>query len=118
MHPVIQLTVAVAMVVIATRIWHPLLFWLAGLFFLIGLIKMVRRCARWLKNKYERGLFGLTFQAGIYSAMWLAVACLADYLFPNKISAVSIVMCLICAFLIIGLLLFVAGLFRRYLHPR
>lgn len=118
MHPVIQLTVAVAMVVIATRIWHPLLFWLAGLFFLIGLIKMVRRCARWLKNKSERELFGLTFQAGIYSAMWLAVAYIADYLFPNKISAVSILLCFICAFLIIGLLLFFVGVSRRYLHRR
>lgn len=118
MHPVIQLTVAVTMVVIASRMWHPLLFWLAGLFLLLGIIKLARRIAKWIKIKSGNKNVAALIHTGFAVMLWVAVATLADYLNPNRISAVSIVLCFFCAFIFIVLLLFVADISRRYLHRR
>lgn len=118
MHPVIQMTIAVAMVVMATRMWPPLLYWLAGAVIFLSLVKGVRRTARWLKNKVNKnhaiGVLKLTFVA----FAWVVLAMGADRFFPGKISAVSIVLCFICAFLVIAILLSAAEWLRRHLPHR
>lgn len=116
MHPVIKLTVAVLLMVIAARMWPPLLYWLIGLMLMLGLIKCVRRMFRLAKKHSgaikSRGLISFL----LFSAGWLGVALLADKIMPSKISAVSIVMCFICAFIVIALLLSAVEWLSRYLH--
>lgn len=112
MNPVIQLTAAVALVVIATRMWPPLLYWLAGMFVLLFTIKGIRRSARWIrKHAFGSGLVATECLLSLLA--WVAVAAIADHFHPGRISAVSIVLCIACAILIIGLLLSVAGRLHR-----
>lgn len=112
MNPVIQLTVAVAMVVIAARMWPPLLYWLVGLFVLLFTIKGIRRSARWMRQ-YAVGRGLVAAEVLLSFIAWIAVAAIADHFHPGRISAVSIVLCIACAILIIGLLLSAAGKLHR-----
>lgn len=116
MHPVIQMTVAVMMVVIATRMWPPLLYWLAGMVALLTVIKGIRRLISWVKSGKGR-LSGLAYSAAL-SICWLLIAAALDFLHPQKISAVSIVLCFICACIVTGLLVSAADWLRRHLHRR
>lgn len=116
MHPVIQMTVAVMMVVIAARMWPPLLYWLAGIVALLMVIKGIRRFIGWIAISKGK-LSGLAYSVAL-CLCWLVVAAGLDFLHPQKISAVSIVLCFICACIAIGILLSVADWCRRYLHRR
>lgn len=116
MHPVIQLTVAVAMVVIASRMWPPLLFWLAGFFLILAAIKGARRSISWLRKAIPTAGFSSLVKVLLGCAAWLAVAAMADYFIPGRISAMSIVLCFMAAWLAITFVLVLAGLCRR--RPR
>jgi hypothetical protein len=104
MHPVIQMTVAVMMVVIATRMWPPLLYWLAGIVALLMLVKGVRRASRWAYSLFRNGSLDGLIVSAMVGAGWLLLAVLLDYFLPQKISAVSIVMCFICAYFAIAVI--------------
>ncbi len=71
MHPVIQLTVAVAVLIIAIRAWPPTLYWLAGILISIALVKVIRRSLRAINKAREGFLCPLIFfcmgRAGFYS---------------------------------------------------
>lgn len=118
MNPVIQLTVAVALVVIAARMWPPLLYWLVGFFLVIGTIKGMRRLVRWARKYTHSISIRNLMSCLLVPAAWLAVAATADIFFPSQISAVSIVLCFICAFMAIVVLVSAPGWCRRYLHRR
>lgn len=113
MHPVIQLTVAVAMVVIAARMWPPILYWLVGFFILLAAIKGTRRTARWLRKVIPAGGFKSALRLVLGCAAWIAIAGVADYFIPGKISAMSIVLCFMAAYLAIELVFLLAGLWQR-----
>lgn len=116
MNPVVQLTLSVALVVIAARMWPPLLYWLVGLFLLLGAVKGVRRFIRWAYKCNRSASFSGIMVSLLVPVAWLALAATADELFPGKISAVSIVLCFICAFIAIGLLVSAVDWCRRFLH--
>ena len=118
MNPVVQLTISVALVVIAARMWPPLLYWLVGFFLLIGAIKGMRRLVRWSRRHTKSVRIGRLIACLLVPAAWLAVAAIADRFHPSKISAVSIVLCFICACIAIGLLVSAADWCHRYLHRR
>lgn len=118
MNPVVQLTISVAVVVIAARMWPPLLYWLVVFFFVIGTIKGIRRLVRWARKYIHTIGMRNTLCFLLVPIAWLAIATMADILRPNQISAVSIVLCFICASIVIALLVCAPGWCRRYLHRR
>ena len=112
MNPVIQMTVAVAVVVIAARMWSPILYWLAGLFVVLFTIKCIRRTYGWLRRRTTLHWVMIAEYGLIFTGM-LTLAFTVDYIHPMKISAVSILLCATCAYLIVGLLISAAGRIRR-----
>lgn len=112
MNPVIQMTVAVAMVVIAARMWTPVLYWLAGIFILLFTIKCIRRTCGWLRRRTTLH-WVMIAEYGLIFTVVLTLAFTVDYIHPRKISAVSILLCSACAYLIVGLLISAAGRMRR-----
>lgn len=118
MNPVVQLTLSVALVVIAAKMWPPLLYWLVGFFLLISMIKGVRRLVRWSRGSNKSVSFRRLIACLLVPAAWLAVAAIADKFHPSKISAVTIALCFICACIITGLLVSAADWLQRHLHRR
>jgi len=118
MNPVVQLTLSVALVVIAARMWPPLLYLLVGFFLLIGTIKGMRRMVTWSRRHTKSVSIRRLIAYLLVPAAWLAVAAVADRLHPSKISAVSIVLCFICACIVIGILVSAADWCRRFLQRR
>lgn len=114
MHPVIQLTVAVAMVVIAARMWPPILYWLVGFFLILAAIKGARRSIRWLRKVIPSGGIISLVRVLLGCAAWITIAAVADYILPGRISAMSIVLCFMAAYLVIALGFALAGLWRRF----
>lgn len=114
MHPVVQLTISVALMVMAARMWPPLLYWLLGIMTLLLLVKLARRSARFLRSSVTAAWFQPVLSFLIYTGMWLALAVVADYFFPARISAVSIVLCFAGAYAVIALVVVAAGKLERY----
>ncbi|AIX74660.1 hypothetical protein C3374_14075 [Pantoea sp. PSNIH4] len=113
MHPVVQLTISVALVVMAARMWPPLLFWLLGIMALLLIVKLVRRSARFIRSSITAAWFEPVLSFLVYTGMWLALAAVADYFFPARISAVSIVLCFAGAYAVIALIVVATGKLER-----
>ena len=105
MHPVIQLTVAVAMVVIAARMWPPILYWLVGFFLILAAIKGARRSIRWLRKVIPSGGIISLVRVLLGFAALIAIAAVADYMFPGKISAVVLLLCFAGAIAVTGIII-------------
>lgn len=118
MNPVVQLTISVALVVIAARMWPPLLYWLVGFFLIISAIKGMRRLVRWVRKKTQPNAFIRMTPLMIVPLAWLCIAEIADRLSPGKVSAVSIVLCFICACITLMALVSSVDWIRRHLHRR
>lgn len=118
MHPIIQLTVAVAMVVMAARMWPPILYWLAGLFMFLAAIKFTRRSIRWLRKVMPSDGFSFLLRALLACSAWIAIAAIADYALPAKVSAMSILLCFMAACLSIELGVVLIGLWKRFFRHR
>lgn len=113
MHPIVQLCVAVALMVIAVRAWPPLAYILLGVMVLLLVIKMIRRSAGFIRRNTSAPWFEPVSSFVIQVGLWLALACVADYFFPKKISAVSIVLCFAGAYVVLALVANVANRIER-----
>lgn len=113
MYPVVQLTISVALVVMAARMWPPLFYWLLGLMVLMLVVKIFRRSARLIRSHMTAAWFQPVLSFVVYTGMWLTLAAVADYFFPASISAVSIVLCFAGAYAVIALIVAAIGRFVR-----
>lgn len=113
MHPIVQLTITVALVVMAARMWPPLLYWLLGIMMLLLVVKLLRRSVRLLRNNVTAAWFQPVLSFMIYTGLWMSLAAMADYFFPARISAVSIVLCFAGACAVIALIVFAIGKLER-----
>lgn len=118
MHPIIQMTIAVMMVVIATRMWPPLLYWLVGIVAALMVVKCARRLTAWFRCAFREKRINAVIYGSCIAAFWLIIAGIVDGIHPQKISAVSIVTCFICASVVIAVVISLAGTVNRYLHRR
>lgn len=115
MHPVVQLTLSVAVVVIAARLWPPLLYILSVLVILLFLVKAVRRAAGWASKKSFRGFSDSVLSVCIFGGLFLSIAAAADYFIQPKFSAVTMVLCFAGAIAVVGVLVnIVEYAMRRY----
>ena len=113
MNPVIQMTVAVALVVIAARMWPPLLYILSTIVGVLLIAKVTRRLWGWVRSERGASLISAVVPFLIYTATLLALAAIADHLMKMRISAVTMVMCFAGAYACLALLACLAGNFRR-----
>lgn len=99
MHPIVQLIVSVALVIMAARMWPPLVYILFAGVLALAAIKLLRRIARLIKLKRNSPVILWLMPFFFSCGMWLALAGIADYFMPKKISAIQIVVCFACAYL-------------------
>lgn len=97
MHPIVQLTVAVLLMVIAARMWPPLLYIAAAITVVLLLTKCIRRAVRWARGSYSAN--SLVNVSGVAVCIIVAyiVSGSIDYLASPKLSAVTIVNCFVGA---------------------
>lgn len=113
MHPIIQLCIAVALMVIAVRAWPPLAYMLLGVMALLLVVKGFRRGSRAIRRNISSPWFEAVASFFIHVGVWLVVAAVADYFMLGTVSAVSIVLCLSGAYLVIAVVAKAANRIER-----
>lgn len=93
MHPVIQLTVAVLMMVVAARMWPPILYIAVSVTAVIMTVKCARRSLRWFNRHCSRDdrLTGIAYTASVIISY--VIAGVVDCLMDPKLSAITMVNC-------------------------